>query len=632
MSLPIERAQSRKPITWLTIIGAILLPAIIGGILVAALYNPAERLENMTAAIVNDDDPVTIDGQYVPLGRQLTAGLVEGSDDFDSNLTWVISNDEDAASGLSDGTYDAVITIPSNFSAAATSTRPGQTPEQAKIEVVTADDSRVVDGAITAQVSQAAASVLGQTLSQTYLENVLLGFTTLSDQLGQAASGAEQLADGATQAADGTTQLADGIGQLASGAGQLAAGLGTLGDSTRQAADGASQLAAAQTDIANKVGDPALPGAAQQMSGYITQTATGTKSVATSLGYLAATCAASGASGQFCTDLGVAAQSAVDAATAAGTAKGYADNVVPGITALTSQTSAGLGTVAAETGKLAGGLTQLADGTAQSQSGAQALQSGAADAQSGAEQLASGNQQLAQGTRDLASGLDTAVAQLPTYSDQEAKSLAEVVADPVAADGVGTDLFGASAVPLLAAVVLWFGGLISFVVLQAVTRRTLSSRASSLRLAFGGFWPAAVIGALQGLLVAVVAQLAAGYDAGEFSLFLGVSILAGVAFAAVHQALLALFGGAGRWLAAIAGTLAIATGIISTVPGVLSDLAQVLPTAPAYNGLLAAITPAGGVGAAVAGLAIWAAVSFAVTIVATARRRTVRADAVASVG
>ncbi len=630
MSLPIERAQTRKPITWLTIIGAILLPAIIGGILVAALYNPAERLENMTAAVVNNDDPVTINGQYVPLGRQLTAGLVEGSADFDSNLTWVISNDEDAAKGLSDGTYDAVITIPSNFSAAATSTRPGETPEQAKIEVVTADDSRVVDGAITAQVSQAATSVLGQTLSQTYLENVLLGFTTLSEQLGQASSGATQLADGASQAADGTTQLADGIGKLSSGAGQLASGLGTLGASTRQAAGGASQLAAAQTDIANKLADPTLPSAAQTMSGYINQAATGSKSVAISLGQLAATCATSGASVQFCTDLGAAAQSAASTATAAGTAQGYAGQVVPGITALTSQASAGLGTVAVETGKLAGGLNQLADGTAQSQSGAQALQSGAADAQSGATQLASGNQQLAQGTRDLASGLDTAVAQLPTYSDQEAKSLAEVVADPVAADGVGTDLFGASAVPLLAAVVLWFGGLISFVVLQAVTRRTLSSRASSLRLTFGGFWPAAVIGALQGLLVAVVAQLAVGYDGTEFSLFLGVSILAGVAFAAVHQALLAVFGGAGRWLAAIAGTLAIATGIISTVPGVLSEIAQALPTAPAYNGLLAAVTPATGVGAAVAGLVIWAAVSFAVTIIATARRRTVRADAVAS--
>jgi hypothetical protein len=50
----------------------LLLPVLIGGILVAALYNPAERLDNMNAAIVNEDEPVTIDDQYVPLGRQLT--------------------------------------------------------------------------------------------------------------------------------------------------------------------------------------------------------------------------------------------------------------------------------------------------------------------------------------------------------------------------------------------------------------------------------------------------------------------------------------------------------------------------------------------------------------------------------
>ncbi|PJI37128.1 hypothetical protein CTI14_67770, partial [Methylobacterium radiotolerans] len=32
------------------------------------------------------------------------SGLVEGSEDLDSNLTWVISNEEDAADGLADGT------------------------------------------------------------------------------------------------------------------------------------------------------------------------------------------------------------------------------------------------------------------------------------------------------------------------------------------------------------------------------------------------------------------------------------------------------------------------------------------------------------------------------------------------
>ena len=122
MTLPLERARSRRPVTWLTLIGVLLLPVVIGGILVAALYNPVERLDGMRAAVVNNDEPVTVNGQYVPLGRQLTAGLVKGSDDLPSNLDWTISNTEDAATGLADGTYDAVITIPANFSAAATST------------------------------------------------------------------------------------------------------------------------------------------------------------------------------------------------------------------------------------------------------------------------------------------------------------------------------------------------------------------------------------------------------------------------------------------------------------------------------------------------------------------------------
>ena len=61
----------------------------------------------------------------------------------------------------------------------------------------------------------------------------------------------------------------------------------------------------------------------------------------------------------------------------------------------------------------------------------------------------------------------------------------------------------------------------------------------------------AAIGAVQGLLVAGIGQISAGYDWGDWSIFAGVSILAGIAFAAVNQALVAVFGGAGRWAAAL---------------------------------------------------------------------------------
>ena len=641
MTLAIERARTRRPVTWLTLIGVLLLPVVIGGILVAALYNPVERLDGLNAAIVNEDEPVTVEDQYVPLGRQLTAGLVEGSDDQPSNLTWTISNADEAAEGLADGTYAAVVTIPENFSAAATSTRPGSTPERATIQVQTPPDSLIVDDAITAQVTTAAASLMGSEISKVYLENVFLGFTTLGDQLGVAAEGATQLAAGAQQAADGAaalpggaSQLGDGARGIASGAGELATGLGTIAGKTREAAAGAGQLASGVRQGADTIRQDGLVPA--QITGLAAQSAT---TAATSAGAaagvltIAQNCVAAGASQAYCDQL-LAAATGADAA-AAGTSQLAAgtQQAVDGLAAQLPVEIAGqLDTIATNVSTLGGGLSQLAGGIDQSAAGAQALSSGASELGGGADQLSTGAQTLAEGvqsladgTDELAGGLHTAAEAVPTYTDDEATSLADVVADPVEADGIGTSLFGASAIPLLAMLALWFGGLATFVALQAVSRRALTSRAPSAVLALRGFAPAAALGAAQGLLVAGVVQLAASYDWADWSIFAGVSIAAGIAFAAVNQALVAVFSGAGRWLSALIGVLAVATGVVSTVPGALSGIAALMPTAPAYNGMVAALTSASGIGAALAGLSIWAALAFLATVLAVARRRTTSA-------
>ncbi|MGI9822356.1 YhgE/Pip domain-containing protein [Agromyces sp. Marseille-Q5079] len=650
MTLPIERARSKRPVTWLTIIGVLMLPVVIGGILVAALYNPTERLDTLNAAIVNEDEPVTIDDQLVPLGRQLTAGLVEGAGDDTSNLTWTISNADDATSGLADGTYAAVITIPENFSAAATSTAPGGTPERATIEVTTPPDSLVVDDAITAQVTQTATSVLGEQLSSTYLENVFLGFTSLGTQLGTAADGAVKLADGAQQAADGAaalpdgaTQLATGAAGLSTGAASLGTGLDTIAEGTSGAAAGAGALASGLRDAAAGVNNQDLVGAAQATAANASDAATQTVGVATSagdlamtLGTLAAQCVQPSPTSTFCADLAAAAADAGTVATdagaaakAAGTASGYAQPTADGIAQLTTQSSAGLTEAAAKTDELSAGLTQLADGTTQSADGARALADGATQLGSGADALAAGAgtlatgvQSLADGTDELATGLRTASESVPSYTDGEAQSLASVVADPVSAEGAGDSLFGASAIPLLATLALWFGGLATFVALQAVSRRALTSRAPSALLALRGFAPAAALGALQGVLVAVVVQLAASYEVGQWLTFAAVCVGAGVAFSAVNQGLVAVLGGAGRWVSALIGVLAVATGVVSTVPGVLSEVAALMPTSPAYNGMVAALTSADGLGAAVVGLVVWTVLSFAATTIAVARRRT----------
>ena len=202
-----------------------------------------------------------------------------------------------------------------------------------------------------------------------------------------------------------------------------------------------------------------------------------------------------------------------------------------------------------------------------------------------------------------------------------------MLSDPVGTQGLGSSLFGGSAIPLLSMAVLWFGGLATFIVLGAATGRALSARESSLRLTLRAFLPAALLGAAQGVLVAIVAQFAASYDWGQWWTFAAVCAIAGIAFAAVNQALVAVLGGAGRWVAALVGVLALATGIVSTVPGPLAAIAGLLPTAPAYHAMVGAITGPAGSRRAPSALIAWATVSLLATLVVVAQRRSTSARA-----
>ncbi|MGO4680307.1 YhgE/Pip domain-containing protein [Microbacterium sp. 2MCAF23] len=653
LSALIEHARSHKPITALTLIGVLLLPAVLGGVLVAALQDPTQRLDTMTAAIVNDDKPVTVNGQLAPLGRQLSAGLVDGTGKKDENLSWVISNEKDAAAGLKDGTYQAVVRIPKDFSAAAVSggsavQDPAKPAEKATISVTTAPQARAADGLIANQIAATAASTMGTEISKNTLQNVLVGFGTLGDKIGEAADGADKLAAGASSAAtgaaalpDGATKLADGAGQLADGASQLSNGLSTIASGITSAQTGANQAGAGLAQGADALQAqglvPAeLSGAAATAASNAKTSAAQTAALAQKLGELAQDCAKDPtlASSAFCLDVGAAAQDAETAATSAGKASGYADGADSGLTAFNAKatsTLAGQFRAAADgVNQLSAGLGQLADGTSQSATGAGNLATGATGLQSGATQLADGASQLstgigslATGTSGLASGLHQAADSLPKRTDSEASSLAEVVANPVTADTSG-GLFGPTAIPLLAAVVLWFGGLVTFLVMRAFTAGALTSRRASGSLALRAFAPAAAIGAGQGLLVALVVEIVAKYDPSRWWGFAGVAVLAGIAFAAVNQALVAVLGGIGRWISAVMGVAALGAGIISTLPGWLATIAGFLPTSSAATALLGE----DGIGSAIAALLVWAALALIATTLAVAARRTTSVRAI----
>lgn len=600
MTVPLQRARSRGPVTILTLAGILLLPAVLGGLLVTALYNPTERLDRMTAAIVNLDEPVTIDGQYTPLGRVLAAGLVEGSDELDSNLSWVISNETDAEDGLDDGSYQAVVTIPANFSAAATSS--GQalggaelTPQQAKIVVTTPDDARMADDLITTQIAQVAASTMSELLSEQTLTALLSGFGTMGGELDAAADGATQLADGAQELRSGAAKLSGGLTTLAGHAYEAARGAQSLGQGLTQGASELETAGIVPTELRQ-----AANGAAAATAGV----AEGLTPLIQGLSGLAANCPES-AGAEFCAQLTSLSQGANQLTTPAAQAAQAAAGTKQGLSQLATQAPVTIAKQLREAGAAASTL-----GT-----GLRELAEGAEKSATGASELSAGANALSNGVSELADGLGSAVDSVPSFTDNESTSLASVITVPVTASAGGTALFGASAIPLLATVVLWFGGLATFVALRATMKNAVTSRHSSFSLTWRAFWPAALIGIGQAVLVTAVVQGVVRYDVSGFGGFLGLAVLASVAFAAVNQALVAALGGAGRWISTIVGVLALATGIVSTVPAWLLAVAAWLPTAPAFAGL---VQPAW---APAIALAVWTVGAFLAAMLVTALRR-----------
>lgn len=529
-------AQTEGKPKVVSIIGLIFVPLIVVGTLMWGLWNPTDRLDTVTAAIVNNDEPVTINGQLTPLGRLLTAGLVDGGDGA-TNYNWVITNEEGATQGLENGDYVAVVTIPENFSAVATSSfSDAANPEQAIIDVTSSDKSRLVDDAITTVITSTAVGLLNQQLSASYIENVLIGFSTLSESLGEAATGARELSTGITSLADGATQLSTGAGQFSSGMWTLQAQAATIPGSAQQLADGLAGLSATCSQVV-----------------------------------------VAPAQAQFCGGLA-------------------------GLTAGTSGLAGGLSS-------LSGGITELAAGS-----------TGIATGISG---IASGTTAVAGGATELANGLDTAVANIPVYSEAESKKLSEVVTAPVALKDAGTLTFGANSIPLYVVLSLWIGALAIFVGLRTLPQRLLESTRSSLSLATRSFVIPAIIGIIQGVTVATVIAVANGYDVAEWATVASIGALIGIAFTATNQALNAILGGFGRLVSLAIGILILVTGVISTVPQLLDTVLSYTPASEAVTALQAVINSGNvsGFASAVTALVLWSLGGVLFTALAISRKR-----------
>lgn len=443
-----------SPRTLVVLFGLSLIPLLYAGGLVWSNEDPTHSLDRIPAAIVNEDQPAAVAvGDPIDLGSALTDELL--SNDASNNFAWQELDADTAQQRLESGEVLAVLTIPNGFSASAArlgDDDPAQA-EQARLRIVTNDGANVIVGNMAASVGTAVADALSAQVSESYLQQVYAGFSTLHGKLGEAADGAGQLADGAGQAQEGAGELVVGLGSLRTGAGQAADGAGQLSDGAGELADGAGQLDTGASDAAAGAGQ--LADGAQQANAGATQLSDGLAVVDEAASHLPAVASGLAQASAIASD--DVSQTAVDAGTAATDASDLAvqtSEVAAGLHALSGSTTAGpapttpeatvdtsgvtaaADTVAADAGALSGELAALAaeapsltpeevqarlEGL---QGSADTVVSDAADVQTEAASL----EPVVTGTTGVAAPVEGDLAGLQAQADAAAASAADLAA------------------------------------------------------------------------------------------------------------------------------------------------------------------------------------------------------------
>jgi putative membrane protein len=651
----VERTNS-TPAHWWSLLGLVLVPLLIaGGFLVAGLNTDA-RLHTVKAAVVNLDDPVTIDGQYIPLGRQLTANLVDS--DRVQNLTWTLDSEANARAGLATGAYAAMVIIPENFSAAATSyAKEANEAERATIQLSTSPVAGVADATLGKAVALAATTSLNETLTSGYLDKIYVGFNDMGDQFTTMADGADQLADGlevlgsktssmpadTRKLADGTStyvdgvntlvdqtisalpqqvELADGVGQLSDGAAGISSGLKTYQDtlsaSSTAAAGGATTVT--NTLQAFLAGSPSVSEAVLKatVNGACSSVSTGstTAELVTAaqvcIGSLTATSQAlAGAAAGLDTKDASSGQSLMTGAAGLST----------GLSTLDKKLTAALPDVASTTKK----LKKLKAGGSELAAGTDAL----AD---GIPALTDGITQLADGSRKMADGIAQGKDKLPSYTTSERKKLADVVAAPVSTDGLsGIADPNVGWVSLLLVLALWIGAIATYVVLKSVARGLLGSAEPTGKLIAEALLPGVAVLATQAVMLGALAHIGLSLSWPKTFEVTGVLVLAAVAFAVINHALVTWAGGFGRLVAVVLAVITTASTLVAAAPGLLTALRPFSPLTPVLDAVRAVVTESGGAATATFTIVGWLLLGLLASSVGIARQRTTNLAAVLAV-
>ncbi|MBW3068404.1 YhgE/Pip domain-containing protein [Actinomyces sp. 594] len=402
------------------VVAVSIVPLLYAGLLTLAYQNPTNRLEDIKAAVVNEDSAYTAtlaSGQTetLNLGADLTEALTHPDGDENVGFTWEQMDAATAQADMNTQKVRAILYIPADFSQVASrvgSDDPSDAVTQ-ELRLVTDDGINYLAGTMAATVASELSNRLEQQGAERVLSTLLLSVSTIREGLVEASDGATALASGAATLESGTTDAADGAAQLADGATTVTVGISELASGAVTLSDGLTVLATSTS---------AAAAGSQQLADGVAQLSAGASS------------AASGAS-TLADGAGTLADGTSTLASGAATVDSGAQQVSTGATSAASgaaELSTGASTLSTGASTLSAGVTDYVDGVEQAYVTLKdRIDPGAEQVAAGADQLStsvgsetdsySGGQETLYGAaNDLAAGAQTAVSGIGASTDSAA--------------------------------------------------------------------------------------------------------------------------------------------------------------------------------------------------------------------
>lgn len=169
-----------KNLTTMLIIGGLcILPSLYAWININACWNPYENTGTIPVAVVNSDKGATFNGKNMNMGKEIVNNLKKNH-----RIGWVFVNSRNADIGIIDGTYNAIIEIPENFTSSFTSIL-GKNPR--KPEIIYKVNTKL--NPVSSKITAAAKDTLSDTITTEFISTIN---KTIFSSLNEVGSNAEK--------------------------------------------------------------------------------------------------------------------------------------------------------------------------------------------------------------------------------------------------------------------------------------------------------------------------------------------------------------------------------------------------------------------------------------------------------